>query len=146
MLRGPGARFSTHSSGSSRDAIGDHTLGPRGDLRMALTFADVSHDEVLGSDPSASYRQRLWSIASETEWRMRFGVPVRVSLGGAADGADTPESSDTPALDRLWDWAGRVGATASFHDGSLLAHGSSGRRARFPALRELYSGALGRFL
>jgi iron complex outermembrane receptor protein len=73
-------------------------------------------------------------------------MPVRVSVGGAADGADTPESSDKPALGRLRDWAGRVGATAVLRGGRLLAHVSSGRRARFPALRELYSGALGRFL
>jgi iron complex outermembrane receptor protein len=126
--------------------LGDHTLGGRGDLRMALTYADVSHDEVIGTDPSASYRQRLWSLASETDWRFRVGVPVRLSAGGAADGADTPESSDKPALDRLWDWGGRVGATGVLRGGTLLAHGAASHRARFPALRELYSGALGRFL
>lgn len=141
-------------AGSERDddrtltarLLGDHTLGPRGDLRMAFTYADVSHQEVIDSGPAAKYRQRLWSLASETGWRFQPGVPLRISVGGAADGADTPESSDKPALDRLWDWAARAGATATFRDGSLLAHASSGRRARFPALRELYSGALGRFL
>jgi iron complex outermembrane receptor protein len=126
--------------------LGDHTLGQQGDLRLALTYAHVSHDEAIDSDPPSSYRQRLWSLASETDWRVMLGVPVRVSVGGAADGADTPESSNKPALERLWDWAARVGATAVLHEGRLLAHVSSGRRARFPALRELYSGALGRFL
>ena len=126
--------------------LGDHTLGERGDLRMALTYADVSHDEVLGSAPRASYRQRLWSLAAETDWGLPTSVPARMSVGGAADGADTPESADKPALARLWDWAGRAGATAVLRDGRVLAHVSGGRRARFPALRELYSGALGRFL
>ncbi len=126
--------------------LGDHTLGERGDLRMALTYADVSHDEVIDSAPAASYRQRLWSLAAETDWRMPWSVPVRVSVGGAADGADTPESADKPALARLWNWAGRAGVTAVLLEGRAIAHASSGRRARFPALRELYSGALGRFL
>ena len=126
--------------------LGDHTLGRRGDLRAALTYADVSRDEVVGNNPEASYRQRLWSLASETDWRLPTGVPVRVSFGGAVDGADTPESGDKPPLDRLWNWGGRAGATAVLRNGALLAHGAVGRRARFPALRELYSGALGRFL
>jgi len=126
--------------------LGDHTLGPRGDLRMALTYADVSHDEVIDDDPRAEYRQRLWSLAAETDWRVMWRVPLRLSIGGAADGADTPDSHDKPALGRLWDWAARAGATAILDQGRVLVHGATGRRARFPALRELYSGALGRFL
>jgi iron complex outermembrane receptor protein len=126
--------------------LGDHTLGARGDLRVALTYADVSHHEVIAGDPEARYRQRLWSLASETDWRVEAGVPLRLSLGAAADGADTPRSADKPPLERLWDWGGRAGATAVLRDGALLVHGAASRRARFPALRELYSGALGRFL
>jgi iron complex outermembrane receptor protein len=126
--------------------LGDHTLGSRGDLRAAFTFADVWHDEVIGTDPRASYRQRLWSAATEADWRLGQAVPVRVSAGAAMDGADTPESSDKPPLEPLREWAGRLGATAVFRGGTLLGHASGGRRARFPSLRELYSGALGRFL
>jgi iron complex outermembrane receptor protein len=126
--------------------LGDHTLGARGDLRMALTFADVSHEEIVGGGPAAGYRQRLWSLAAESDWRLPLAVPLRVSAGAAADGADTPESADKPALGRLWDWAGRAGATATLRNGVVVVHASGGRRARFPALRELYSGALGRFL
>jgi hypothetical protein len=54
--------------------LGDHTLGQQGDLRMALTFADVSHDEVIDGGAPASYRQRLWSLASETDWRFSLGA------------------------------------------------------------------------
>lgn len=126
--------------------LGDHTVGKRGDLRMALTWGDVAHDEVIDSDPTARYRQRLWSMAGEGDWRFGNSVPIRVSLGGAADGADTPLSADKPPLGRLSDWAGRGGATAVLRQGRLLVHVSGGRRARFPSLREIYSGALGRFL
>lgn len=126
--------------------LGDHTLGDRGDLRLAGTFADVAHREAIDGGPQARYRQRLWSLAAETDWRLPLALPVRVSAGGAADGADTPESADKPPLGRLRDWAARAGASAVLAQGRLVAHASAGRRARFPALRELYSGALGRFL
>jgi iron complex outermembrane recepter protein len=49
------------------------------------------------------------------------------------------------ALDPLTDWGGRLSATAAHADGLLLLHAGVSRRTRFPSLRELYSGALGRF-
>jgi iron complex outermembrane receptor protein len=125
--------------------LGDHTLGERGDLRTAFTFADTRHDEALDAGAAQRYRQRLWSLAGETDWRFVGQVPVRLSVGLAADGADTPASGDKPPLEPLWDWGGRAGGTATFSSG-VQAHGSISRRARFPSLRELYSGALGRFL
>jgi iron complex outermembrane receptor protein len=131
--------------------LGDHTLGSRADLRTAFTWADVSHDEVLTGEAPASYRQRLWSAGSEVEWRMgglsgaSFGS-TRVNLGVALDGADTPESGDKPPLGRLQDWGARLGASSATAGGGLVLHGGVSRRTRFPALRELYSGALGRFL
>jgi len=126
--------------------LGDHTLGRAGDLRMAVTFADVVHEEAVDGGPRDRFRQHLWSFAAENEWRLDLGMPVRVSAGGALDAAETPESADKPPLDRLEDWASRLGATVALRGGGLVIHGSVGRRARFPGLRELYSGALGRFL
>lgn len=130
--------------------LGDHTLGARADLRAAFTYADVSHDEVLQADGEpdehGSYRQRLWSLGAETEWRLDRAGETRLSVGLALDGADTPESGDKPPLARLWDWGGRLGVTSLVGDaGAVQLHGGISRRARFPALRELYSGALGRF-
>ena len=129
--------------------LGDHSLGTGGELRGALTFADVSHDETLGEAERNSYRQRLWSLGTEAEWKVgdtRGPRPSRLSLGLAVDGADTPETGDKPSLGSLWAWGGKVGFTAFAGREDLLLHGSLSRRTRFPALRELYSGALGRFL
>jgi iron complex outermembrane recepter protein len=129
--------------------LGDHTLGRRGDLRAALTYADVLRSEVVGGAAPLRYRQRLWSGGLEAGWSAGAPVggfgPLRLSIGAAADGADTPESGDRPPLERLSALGGRVGASLPSADGRLLLHAGISRRNRFPALRELYSGGLGRF-
>lgn len=124
--------------------LGDHTLGSRADLRMSATYADVRHDEVLNPGGAASYRQRLWSVGAETEFRTGSDGATAITLGLAADGSDTPESSDKPPVERISDYGARIGLTSLVADGVLL-HGGASRRSRFPSLRELYSGALGRF-
>lgn len=132
--------------------MGDHSLGGRGELRGAFTYADINHDEVLDRVDENSYRQRLWSLGTEVEWGLGGGAGflgskgTRFTLGLSVDGADTPESGDKPSLGSLTDWGGRVGFTTLAGRDGLLFHGSLSRRTRFPALRELYSGALGRFV
>jgi iron complex outermembrane recepter protein len=129
--------------------LGDHTLGGAGDLRGAFTFADISHDERLSAGGRSTYRQRIWSLGGEAGWSI--GVPldawreVRLSTGAAIDGADTPESGGMPAVGALADWGARIGVSSTRSDGTLMLHAGLSRRARFPSLRELYSGALGRF-
>ena len=123
---------------------GDHTAGERGDIRAAVTYADVAHDEILTPGGANSFRQRLWSLAAESEWKLGASGRTRLSVGTVVDGSDTPESGDKPPLGRLTDYGLRVGMSALLRDG-LLLHGGLSRRARFPSLRELYSGALGRF-
>jgi iron complex outermembrane receptor protein len=132
--------------------LADHSLGSSAELRTALTYADVNHDEVLDAVETNSYRQRLWSLGTEAEWRLDGGAGslgmrgTRITAGFSVDGADTPESSDKPPLGVLWDWGGRLGFTTLTSKEGLLLHGAVSRRTRFPALRELYSGALGRFV
>lgn len=128
----------------------DQTVRNAGAVHAAVTLADVRHEERLSpAATTSSYRQRLWSVAAETEWRRRAplsGVEnLRVSLGGALDGADTPESGDKPPLGALGDWGARAGVSAVIAGGAATLHAAASRRVRFPALRELYSGALGRF-
>ncbi|HEX6559905.1 MAG TPA: TonB-dependent receptor [Longimicrobiales bacterium] len=126
----------------------DQTLGATSALRAALTYADINHDELLTPGGAASYRQRLWSGAAEVLVDAGRAGPLdglRLSAGGAYDGADTPESGDKPALEILHAWGARAGLTALTARGRVLLHAGVSRRDRFPALRELYSGALGRF-
>jgi iron complex outermembrane receptor protein len=129
--------------------LGDHSLGPRADLSAALTFADIRLDEHVAGGPAVRYRQRLWSGAAESTVRagsMPGARDVRITIGAVLDGADTPETGGRPAQQALGAWGARLGATAVARNGSVLLHAALSRRARFPALRELYSGALGRFV
>ena len=121
----------------------DQTVGKRGELRGSFTYADINHDEVLTPGAPAAYRQRLWSGALELHWTL-LSAATRLSIGTALDGASTPESGDKPPLDALTAWGWRAGFTTSLSE-RLAVHGGASLRSRFPSLRELYSGALGRF-
>jgi iron complex outermembrane receptor protein len=128
--------------------IGDHTLGSRADLRAAVTVADISHHEFL-PDAEARYRQRLLSAGGETVIRLiedgRAIESLRVTAGAALDAGRTPESGGRESLGALSEWGGRAAISAVLRGGTAMIHGGISRRARFPSLRELYSGALNRF-
>ena len=130
--------------------LGDHRFDWGPEVWTALTFARVSHDEAFRSREPLPYEQRLWSLGTEVEIGsddiLRSGVGLtRWTLGASIDGADTPLSGDKKPLDALWDWGARAGVSRVIAGGSLLLHAGVSRRTRFPSLRELYSGALGRF-
>ncbi|MFP4624034.1 MAG: TonB-dependent receptor plug domain-containing protein [Gemmatimonadota bacterium] len=133
-------------------------LGPA-TISAAATLADVSHDEVItvgladgvGTAFPGEYRQRLWSLAAETELPFELGAGFltggRLSAGLAYDGADVPEPGPevTAGGPTMSEWGGRVGLSATTTGASLLVHAAATRRGRFPALREMYSSALGKF-
>lgn len=123
--------------------VGEHSLGERGTIRTAATLAEVSYDERIDADPLQSYRQRLWSVGSE----VMFPVATLTQLTGGVvfDAANTPESGDKPPLGTISAWGGRLGVSTIAANGELRLHAAASQRSRFPALRELYSGALGRF-
>ena len=129
--------------------LGDHLFNGGADVRSALTVANVSHTETFPSGESFDYQQRLWSLGGELE--IGAGViegrsgDTRWTLGASVDGSNTPRSGDKPPLGTLWDWGMRTGITRSGSGGNALYHAGLSRRTRFPSLRELYSGALGRF-
>jgi iron complex outermembrane recepter protein len=127
--------------------LGDHTLGHNGDLRAAITLADVRHDEAIPSG-TFRYRQQLWSAGAESAWRVAATAgplrEVRASVGGAYDIASMPETGGKPAAPDVHAWGARAGVSALAHPRASV-HAGISRRARFPALREAFSGALDRF-
>ncbi|MEX2177920.1 MAG: TonB-dependent receptor [Gemmatimonadaceae bacterium] len=127
---------------SSR-ALFTHTLPRDARLKAAVTLADVHYAETLPADTAVEYAQRLWSTGAEVE--LPLAPATALSAGVVYDRSVTPLTggrAPQPPLDNI---GFRAGMT---HDISAewRLHASGSRRSRFPSLRELYSGALDRFL
>ena len=119
-----------------------HSLG-RATLKAALTMADVRYDETLSPEPAAHYRQKLWSTGAEID--APLGSRSTVSGGFVYDRSSTPETGGREPQEPLDNIGWRAGLTHDFN-AAWRAHASVSQRSRFPALRELYSGALNRFM
>lgn len=116
----------------------------RGSLAVQTSARYARHRESLQyAAPALTYAQFIGAAAVEAD--LDLGRSWSTRAGGGWDLASTPESGDKPARDA-------TGAAAAFArlerrlGDPLTLHASYARRSRFPALRELYSGALGRFV
>lgn len=122
------------------------SLPNQGNLRLGYSYGDIEHEEILDG-VSNFYRQRLTSVAGQTLIVLPLSGALHqldLSLGAAYDQASTPLSGNKPSFGSLDLWGGRAGVSAHFAN-ALTAHASASQRARFPSLRELYSGSLGSF-
>lgn len=127
-------------------AVGSQSLGDAGTLDLAFVRGDIRHTETVDGS-GLKYRQILTSGSAQALFVVPGAGPVRrfdTSIGGTYDHASTPLTGDKPSFADLDQWGGRVGLSAHVADATAL-HASASRRARFPSLRELYSGALGSF-
>jgi len=107
-------------------------------------MAKVSYEEMLPPEAPADYEQRLLSAGAEVD------IPLTGSTsfvtGAVYDRMSTPMTGGrTPGQKPFENTGWRAGLT---HDLGAEAriHASVSQRSRFPALRELYSGALNRFM
>ncbi len=124
-------------------ALFTHSL-PRGaKLSAAVTGADVRYTETLSPAAGVDYRQVLWSAGAEADIPM--GTATTLALGTVYDRSSTPETGGrTPGQLPLDNVGWRAGLVRELSSAWRL-HASTSTRSRFPALRELYSGALNRF-
>jgi iron complex outermembrane receptor protein len=123
------------------------SIGDRAEVRANVTYGDIRHDEILDGVLNA-YRQTLLSGAAQTLVRLPGAGVVQaidVTAGATFDAADTPKTGNKPSFESLDRWGGRFGLAAHVGGGATTVHSSVSQRARFPSLRELYSGALGSF-
>lgn len=125
--------------------VWDQQLGRYLTWRGAATGASIRYDETIGLavPVAARYEQRLTSVASELEF-----APVRTLtlVGGiTGDAVTTPQAGGRTPQARQSGTGWRGGATWFLPMQGLRLHASASERSRFPALRELYSGALNRF-
>lgn len=125
---------------------GMHTLPRNAQIRVGATATNVAYDETLDAQLTTAratrYEQELQSVGAELE-KPVFGRAL-LTGGFVHDVARTPKSGGRPTLGTLEKSGWRLGTTFMARDGVRL-HASLSERARFAALRELYSGAVNRF-
>ena len=139
------ANVTGNEIGNEENVVGrvraSHSLGP-GMVRAAFISSNIDFRESV-SGVVATYQQNLWSAGAELE----MPVKSRTTLAGGIvlDKSSTPETGGrTPGQESFDNIGWRAGVSHEVN-ASLLVHASASQRSRFPALRELYSGAANRF-
>ncbi len=137
------AEFGNEKTFTSR-ALLTHSLPRNATFRTAVTFADINYAETLPATAVADYQQRMLSGGAEVD------IPITerttFASGVVYDRTTTPKTGGrTPGQEPFDNVGWRAGITHELA-GDLRLHAAASRRSRFPALRELYSGALNRFV
>ncbi len=123
-------------------ALLTHSLG-FATLRASYTGSDVQYAETVTPAAAVDYRQQLSSSGVELETPL--GDRTRLAGGVVFDRSTTPVTGGRMPAQAPFDNTGwRVGLTHELN-ARVRLHASASERSRFPALRELYSGALNRF-
>jgi len=117
-------------------------VGARSSVALGARLRSTRHtvSEVVDG-PELAYAQRLASVSLEGDIAGRG--PWRLRLGAGVEAAKAPETGEFPVEDARVEPALLARVVRETGRGEVFA--SVSRRARFPGLRELYSGALGRF-
>ncbi len=125
-------------AGTTRRLGADASVAVQGIARY------THHRESLVKDgPELAYAQWLTSLVAEGAAKPARDWSLRAGAGW--ERAATGETGDKPARNAIDAVVAHARVQRDFGDG-LALHAAVSRRSRFPALRELYSGALGRFV
>ncbi len=126
-----------------------------GQLSIALNGLQSEHREVTleagedgdilqnGTAELAIYEQVVFSAGSE--YMLPLSENLRLNIGGSLDGISTPQTGDKPARPVQTGVGVASGLQYRISDHMML-RASSGRKVRFPTMRELFGVALNRFL
>jgi iron complex outermembrane receptor protein len=121
----------------------DRRIGESDRLSLVGSSRYTRHTESLVYDgPEQRFSEWLSQAALQWERQHEGGVGLRLGVG--VDAASTPQTGDKPARAAQAAPALSVRASKEISARSSL-YLEAARRSRFPSLRELYSGALGRF-
>ncbi|MFP4228385.1 MAG: TonB-dependent receptor [Salinivenus sp.] len=130
--------------------IGSQNL-PVGTLTLALHGLTSRHEKGTihngrpdsAPDSATHFQQHLFSAGLEYEAEIH--PRVSVSVGANLDGTDYPQTGPFPERDPFYAWGLRAGAEAGLSDRWTL-RGVTGRKSRFPTMRELFGAAIGKFV
>jgi len=118
-------------------------LGQTGRVSFQGSTRYAHHQESLvWNGPELGYAQWLTALVAEGEYQPSGGWKVRVGAG--YDFTSTPQSGDKPASEGFDAPALNLRLSREVDEAEFYVAAS--RRSRFPSLRELYSGALGKFV
>jgi len=119
-------------------------LGSSGQLTLQTNLRYTNHREsIVTGGGVQGFGQTLGGMVLEGEFPPARDWTLR--LGAGMDFAMTPEAGDKPKTDGFTAEAWNLRLTRRLGSRTEV-YASTGRRSRFPSLRELYSGALGKFV
>jgi len=119
-------------------------LGNASALAVQGLVRATRHREILVVDgPQEQYSQVLVSLTGEL--RTRLADAWELQTGAGWESAATPRTGDKPGRDATDAVVLQLRLAHRVTPG-LRFQGSLSRRSRFPSLREMFSGALGRFV
>ncbi len=102
------------------------------------------HRESLAVDgPETTYAQLISSFTAEITGSL--GGEIELRGGGGYEIASTPETGDKPSRDATDAAVINLRASRPLGD-HFRVHTALSRRSRFPSMREMFSGALGKFV
>ncbi|MGI9175463.1 MAG: TonB-dependent receptor [Rhodothermales bacterium] len=125
--------------------------GP-GTLHLALNALTSQHEQQnvetgeSGQPAEAlrlTFRQHVYSGGAEYE--LPLAPRLRGLVGGSLDAIVMPLTGDKPGRDPFTDWSATTGLVYDLASAWTL-RASTGRKVRFPTMRELFGEALNRFL
>lgn len=122
----------------------ERTLGERWTLAARGSARNALHEDDQGEDGAVlEIEQNLVAAGGEVTFRPRERWMLRAGAG--YEGATTPKTGDKPSRDG--DHEPVLHAAVEFDpSASQQVHATASRRPRFVSMRELFSGALNRFL
>ena len=119
-------------------------LGETSRLTLQGNVRYSHHQEsLIVGGPEESYAQMMTGLVAEGEFRPCPDLTLRAGAGW--DHSRTPESGDKNQADSFHEPALSLRLSREMSRRSEV-YASASRRSRFPSLRELYSGALGKFV
>ena len=151
-------KSSNYSNLKDQEKDNDHSWGARIlttipmdrlSLRIIGHFQNSTHDQInsifLEDLPPTftTFQQKIYTIGAEID--IPLSDTQTLSFGGSYDRSETPKTGLHPQQHPFQDWAANFAYKWQMNDHVTIT-ATTGKRTRFPSLRELYGESLGRFL
>lgn len=128
--------------------IGTQNL-PLGSLTLAVNGLTSRHEKTSipsrSAESSSVYEYHQHIFSGGLEYEAQVHPRVEVTGGVNLDGTATPKTGPFPDRDPFYAWGLTSGIRVDLSENWAL-RGATGRKSRFPTMRELFGAALGKFV